>query len=135
MKKLFLAVLAVMFLLIPVFGFAADKTLNFAWEQPTITTDNLSGWVLYQSNTAGSGYVKVTDIPYFGTPSATYTVSTILVVTGTPGTTVTKYFVLTAKSQDGTESVYSNEVTQAFKIPYPVPGAPFNLIIKVTVAP
>src|ERR1035437_469388 len=135
MKKLFLMFLLLMFLLIPVFGFAADKTLNFVWEQPTIATDYLSGWVLYQSNTAGSGYVKVTDVPYAGTPTATYTTSAVLVVTGTPGSTVTKYFVLTAKGQDGVESVYSNEVNQVFAIPYPVPTAPFNLIIKVTVAP
>jgi hypothetical protein len=135
MKRLFLAVLVTMFLLISSIGFAATESLNFAWQQPNIATEYISGWVLYQSPTSGSGWVKVVDVPYTGPPTTEYTTSTILVVTGTPGTTVTKYFVLRAKSQGGQESADSNEVNKGFVIPYPIPSAPFQLKLTVTIVP
>jgi len=130
MKKLLLVLL---FLLIPVFGTAADlsKSLTFAWEQDN--PEYITGWSLHWTPTAGSGYVKVVDIPYVTGAGPTFTTSTILAVTGTPGATVNKYFVLTAVGKNGMDSEYSNEATYAFVIPYPTPSAPFNLIITVTV--
>lgn len=139
MKKLILTVLAVMFLLIPVFGFAADqpvnKSLTFQWEQPGTDLTSITGWSLYMSSVTGSGYVKIVDIPYVAGTVPTFTTTKILNVTGAPGATVNRYFVLTANGLGGVFSVYSNEASYGFAIPYPVPAAPFNLIIKVTVAP
>jgi hypothetical protein len=139
MKKLILAVLAVMFLLVPVFGFAADqpvnKSLTFQWEQSDTDLASITGWSLYMSSATGSGYVKIVDIPYVAGSGPTFTTATVLDVTGAPGETVNRYFVLTANGLGGVNSVYSNEASYGFLIPYPVPTAPFNLILKVTITP
>lgn len=139
MKKLILMFLLSMFLLIPVFGFAADqpvnKSLTFQWEQPDTDLNTITGWSLYMSSATGSQYVKIVDIPYVAGTGPTFTTATVLNVTGAPGATVNRYFVLTANGLGGFNSVYSNEASYGFAIPYPVPTAPFNLIIKVTVAP
>lgn len=139
MKKLFLIALLSMFLLIPVVGFAADqpinKSLTFQWEQPDTDLSTLTGWSLYMSSATGSGYIKIVDIPYVVGSGPTFTTATVLNVVGTPGATVNRYFVLTANGLGGVNSSYSNEASYGFAIPYPVPAAPFNLIIKVTVVP
>lgn len=141
MKKLFFTVLVVMLLLIPVFGFTAatdqpvNKSLTFQWEQPDTDLTSITGWSLYMSSVTGSGYVKIVDIPYVAGSGPTFTTATVLNVTGAPGTTVNRYFVLTANGIGGVFSVYSNEASYGFAIPYTVPVAPFHLIIKVTVAP
>lgn len=138
MKRILLA-LSILFLLISVPAFAAElntsKPLTFQWEQP-VDLEYISGWTLHWSATAGSGYVKVVDIPYVaGDAKTTFTTAAVLNVTGTPGSTVVKYFVMTASGKDGLISAYSNEISNGFYIPYPAPAAPFNLIIKVIVGP
>jgi len=135
MKKSLFGFLILLLLAIPIFGFAEDqplsKSLNFSWEQDN--PEYITGWSLYWTPTAGSGYVKVVDIPYITGAGPTFTTSTILAVTGTPGATETRYFVLTATGKNVPDSAYSNEATYAFLIPFPTPSAPFNLIITVTV--
>lgn len=141
MKKVFLMFLLLMFLLIPVFGFTAatdqpvNKSLTFQWEQPDTDLSTITGWSLYMSSVTGSGYVKIVDIPYVAGSGPTFTTAKILTVTGTPGTTVNRFFVLTANGVGGVNSINSNEASYGFTIPYLVPAAPFNLIIKVTVVP
>lgn len=133
MKKILLA-LSILFLMAAMPAFSADmntsKSLTFQWEQP-VDLGYINGWSLYSSPTSGSGYEKVVFIPYVpGDPNTTFTTETVLIVTGPPGTTVQRYFVLTANGKGGLESVYSNEVSEPFDIPYPQPSAPFRLIIK-----
>ena len=136
MKKLFLVLPLILLLLtLAVPLFSADqplsKSLSFAWEQTDLTYIN--GWSLYWSPTPGSGYMKVIDIPYVAGSGPTFTTSTVLNVTGIPGATVNKYFVLTANGIQGLNSDYSNEVNYGFVIPFPVPSAPFNLKVTVTI--
>lgn len=139
MRKLILIILLSLFLLSPVFGFAVDqpvnKSLTFQWEQPDTDLSTLTGWSLYMSSVTGSGYVKIVDIPYVAGGGPTFTTEKILTVTGAPGATVNRFFVLTANGVGGVSSVNSNEASYGFAIPYPIPAAPFNLIIKVTVIP
>jgi hypothetical protein len=79
--------------------------------------------------------VKVVDIPYAPGGGPVFETTTILHVTGTQGSTITKYFVLAANGKGGVNSAYSNEASYGFVIPYGIPAAPFNLIIKTTVVP
>lgn len=137
MKKLFIAVMFLL-LLIPVLGLAAapplNKSLTFQWEQPD-DLGIITGWSLYMSAVTGSGYVKIVDIPYVAGSGPTFTTATVLNVAGAPGATANRFFVLTANGQGGVNSVYSNEASYGFVIPYAVPAAPFNLRVSVTVGP
>lgn len=107
-----------------------SESLTFEWEQNAVDLPFLAGWTLYESNVSGSGYVKVTDIPYVA-GDTTFQTTAVLNVIGAAGSTVNRYYVLTAKNIAGLESVYSNEATNAFEIPIPAVSKPFNLIIKV----
>jgi len=136
--------LVALMLMIPVLGLpATDKivaeSLTFEWDQLEADLPDIAGWTLYVSATAGTGYVKVVDIPIAaGTATAGTTVFTspaTLNIIGVSGATVTKYFVLTSKNAINDESEYSNEVSYAFVIPYGAPAKPFNLKIKVTATP
>ena len=138
MKRVFLAV--VIILLLAVTSWAQetqteDQVLIFEWEQSAEDLGGISGWVLYSSDTTGSGYAKVLDIPYVPGAGPLFTSEGTIMFSGAKGSTVSKYFVLTAKSKDLTivESDYSNEATISIVIPYGKPSSPFNLIIKVTV--
>lgn len=144
MKKLLVGLVGLLFLMIPVLGLSAPvsstSVLTFEWEQDVESLEYISGWVLYESATAGTGYVKVTDVVYTGPATATYVSDVTITVSGVPGTTVNRYYILKAKNKiiegaegSGLESDPSNEVIQAYIIPIPVPNAPFNLKVKVVV--
>lgn len=144
MKKLLVGLVGLLFLMIPVLGLSAPvsstSVLTFEWEQDAASLEQISGWVLYESATTGTGYVKVTDITYTGPATTTYVSDVPITVSGTVGTTVNRYYVLKAKNKiiegvegSGLESDPSNEVLQAFIIPIPVPNVPFNLKIKAVV--
>jgi hypothetical protein len=144
MKKILMGLVGLLFLMIPVLGLSAPvsstSVLTFEWEQDVASLEQISGWVLYESTTPGTGYVKVTDITYTGPATTTYTSDVTITVSGTAGSTVNRYYILKAKNKivegaegSGLESDPSNEVAQAFIIPIPTPNAPFNLKIKVVV--
>lgn len=137
MKKLFL-ILAI--LLISAVSFAqAPQTIGqvlvFEWEQATEDLGGMSGWVLYESNTSGSGYTAVLEIPYVSGAGPNFTGEGTILFSGVKGSTVTKYFVLTAKSNDPAfgESEYSNEATASIVIPYGRPSSPFTFKVNVKV--
>ena len=140
MKKIFVSLLVALMLMIPVLGLpATDKvvaeSLTFEWEQTEADLADIAGWTLYASDVSGSGYVKVVDIPLTtGTVAAgltTFQSPANLSIVGVSGATVTKYFVLTSRNAINEQSEYSNEVSQAFVIPYGKPAKPYNLKIKV----
>lgn len=138
MKKIFLAVAAL--LLIASVSFAqAPQTIGqvlvFEWEQATEDLGGMSGWVLYESNTSGSGYNAVLEIPYVSGAGPTFTGEGTITFSGVKGSTVTKYFVLTAKSKDPAvaESDYSNEATASIVIPFGKPSSPFTFKVNVKV--
>lgn len=142
MKKIYVSLMvAFLLVLIPAIGMpATDKivaeSLTFEWEQLEADMADIAGWTLYASDVSGSGYVKVVDIPLTtGIVAAgltTFQSPANLSIVGVSGATVTKYFVLTSKNAINEQSEYSNEVSQAFVIPYGKPAKPYNLKIKVT---
>jgi hypothetical protein len=143
MKKIIVGCFIVlMLLLVPMLGTAAvekviSESLTFEWDQLEADLPDIAGWTLYMSSVSGSGYVKVVDIPYtVGTVADGTTVFVSpanMSISGVSGSTVTKYFVLTSKNAINQESEYSNEVSNAFVIPYGIPTKPFSLKIKVVV--
>ena len=137
MKKLLLVVAV---LLLATVSFAQTpqtigQVLEFAWEQATEDLPGMSGWVLYESNTSGSGYTAVLEIPYVSGAGPNFTGEGTILFSGVKGSTVTKYFVLTAKSNDPAfgESEYSNEATASIVIPFGKPSSPFTFKVNVKV--
>jgi len=137
MKKLFLILVI---LLISVTCLAQTpqtigQVLVFEWEQATEDLGGISGWVLYESNTSGSGYVKVLDIPYVSGSGPTFQGEGTILFSGVKGSTANKYFVLTTKSADPAygESEYSNEATASIVIPFGKPSSPFTFKVNVKV--
>jgi hypothetical protein len=82
MRKMFKLLLALLILVVfASFGFAGQKNLNFFWTQELPSPNDLAGWGLYQSPTAGGPYTKFLDIPFAGNPTGTeYTASTTITV-------------------------------------------------------
>lgn len=137
MKRIqWIVMLLMVFILVavaPAMAAETTKTLTFEWEQETVDLPYLAKWSLYWSDTSGSGYVKVADVPYTGGAGPTMTTDQALLVAGAPGSSVTKYFVLTAVSKNGMESAWSNEINDTFVPPYPNVTVPFNLRIRVVI--
>lgn len=106
---------------------AGTKTLTFAWTQPG-PLDDLAGWKLYQSDTAGGAGILAMTIPYGGTAQAEYTGVKSLV--SPDGQTKVYFFVLTSFDTSGNESGRSNEVSA--RIDFEVPGIPLTLKVTVT---
>ena len=137
MKKLLLVV-AVLLLATVSFAQAPQtigQVLVFEWEQASEDLPGISGWVLYESNTSGSGYTKVLDIPYTSGAGPTFSSEGTILFSGVKGSTVNKYFVLTTKSADPAygESEYSNEATASIVIPFGKPSSPFTFKVNVKV--
>jgi len=138
MKKILIAFIAVLLLVSISFAQAPQtigQVLVFEWEQATEDLGGLSGWVLYESTTSGSGYVKALDIPYVAGSGPTFTSEGTILFSGVKGSTVTKYFVLTAKSNDPAvaESDYSNEASASIVIPFGKPSSPFTFKVNIKV--
>ena len=124
-KKIFFTV-ALILLAVPVL--AADSTITFGWDQSDVA--RVTGWRLYQSDTAGGPYTQAgSDIIYDGT-STEFTSDYVLDVPANAETTY--YFVVRAYNEYG-ESGNSNEVSKTYNTQVPQP--PFTLIIKVVVGP
>ena len=137
MKKLLLVVAV---LLLATVSFAQTpqtigQVLVFEWEQATEDLGGISGWVLYESNTSGSGYTAVLEIPYVSGAGPNFTGEGTILFSGVKGSTVNKYFVLSAKSNDPAygESEYSNEATASIVIPFGKPSSPFTFKVNVKV--
>ena len=138
MKKIFLALFAMLILATVSFAQTPQtigQVLVFEWEQATEDLGGMSGWVLYESNTSGSGYTAVLEIPYVSGAGPNFTGEGTILFSGVKGSTVTKYFVLTAKSKDAAvaESDYSNEATASIVIPFGKPSSPFTFKVNVKV--
>lgn len=140
MRKLKVLLFVLAMVLVASISFAqAQQTigqvLEFAWEQATEDLPGMSGWVLYESNTSGSGYTAVLEIPYVSGAGPNFTGEGTILFSGVKGSTVTKYFVLTAKSKDAAvaESDYSNEASASILIPYGKPSSPFTFKVNVKV--
>ena len=150
MKRLFLAVLVIMFLMVPQ-AFAKDVTmdLTFQWEQAVADMPNLLEWRLKWADTATGTYTAVLDgdgnpikIPYDGTPKPIYTATEPFVVVAPSGTTVTKYFKLVAVNKDNEESGLSavalNEdgtIGVKFTAPWSPVGVPVEFNVRAVVVP
>ena len=150
MKRLFLAVLVIMFLWVPQ-AFAKDVTmdLTFQWEQAATDMPNLLEWRLKWANAEADLYTAVLDgdgnpikIPYDGTAQPVYTATKPFIVVAPPGTTVTKYFKLTAVNKDNEESDLSAVALNKdgttgvdFTAPWDPVGIPvkFNVEAKVVI--
>ena len=123
MKTLFfiLVIVLVGFFVLPANVLAVDKieTVTFQWDQPDLTLVLVCE--LYWGDAAGGPYVEAARFVYTGGTDLTYEGSKELVVSGTPASTVTKYFVIRACGDvEGTRecSVWSNEISYGFKIPF-----------------
>lgn len=133
MKKLFLVILATLFLLSA--GTVLAETLTFEWTQADLT--NLKEWKLLWSDTQGGPYVDLTTIGYDGSAGPSYSSPADVEVTGKQGTHAMKYFVLRAcgdiPQQDGSTSYLcskdSNEVSKDFWIPAGTFSVPLNFEI------
>jgi hypothetical protein len=64
------------------------RNLSFEWEQ-TISED-FGGWYLYMTETPGTGYVRVLDVPYTDQTGPMYTED--FIVEGTAGQVRQFYF-------------------------------------------
>ena len=123
--KRFLLILALV--LLTSIAFAGTKSLNFAWQQTLPSPNDLQGWSLYQSSTAGGPYAKILDIPYTVTQTE-YTATQPITVPD--GSVTTLFFVLDAVDKSGNRSAKSNEVTAS--IDFQSPGTPIQLRVTVT---
>jgi len=103
---------------------AADQaeTLTFLWDQEDLTL--VKDWELHWGDAAGGPYVEASKFIYEGGSELTYQGSKELVVSGVPASTVTKFFVIRACGDVEGEtplrqcSVWSNEISYGFKIPF-----------------
>jgi len=137
MKKILAGFIAmVLIVLLPLIGNAATgsvtQTVTLQWNYTLADLSNVTAWSIYWSDTSGSNWVKLADVPYtyvVGTTTTVFTSAQVVTVTGTAPGTVTKYFTVTAKNASF-ESAYSNIVSNIFTIPNVVPPAPTTLIIK-----
>ncbi len=125
MKKLLLLTLA--FLFITSLSFGGQKVKTFGWQQDLPDPNDLAGWKLYQSSTAGGPWTLVETIPYIS-PLTEYTASKSIIVPDNQVTTL--YFTVTAFETSGNESGRSNEVSAVFD--FQPPGIPVQFKITVT---
>lgn len=142
MKKLLQTLVIFLLVLLPMMLLAAaptaSETVVFQWEQEGLEV--VRGWNLYWSSESGKGYEKIVSIPYEGGTEAVFSSSHVLEVSGEYGSTVTKYFVMRTVGKedrsDGSEneSEISNEISHGFRISWPTPSGPFNLVIKIEVS-
>lgn len=109
---------------------AATSTLSFKWTYETTWLGKIEKWSLWESETAGSNYTKVVDIPY--DPNATPPYGTDVAVSVPEGSKVTKYYVLVTHRPSANNYAFSsnsNEVSVTInKMP---PKSPFEFKIKV----
>jgi len=117
-----------LFLIFTLFSFSIANPINitFGWGQDLPSPNDLRGWKLYKSSSAGGPYSFMTEIP-FATVQTEYTVT---VTIDYPNNQKTKYFyVLTAIDTSGNESGYSNEVAK--EVDFLSPVAPKNFKEKL----
>lgn len=109
---------------------ATNSALIFNWTYENAWLGKIEKWSLWESDTSGSNYSKVVDIPYDANASPPYTTSVSISVP--EGSKVTKYYVLVthrASVNNYAFSTNSNEVSVTInKMP---PKSPFELKIKV----
>ena len=109
---------------------AVNSTLSFKWNYETAWLPKIEKWSLWESETSGSNYTKVSDIPY--DPNAAPPYGTDVAVSVPEGSKVTKYYVLVTHRSAENNYVYSsnsNEVTVVInKMP---PKSPFEFKIRV----
>jgi hypothetical protein len=127
MKKIVLVLLAMVLFVTP--AIAVDKTLNFFWTQTLPSPNDLAGWGLYQSPTAGGPYIKILDIPY---TSQQVEYATTKIITVPDGQFTTLYFVLDAVDGSGNRSGKSNEAVAVIDLRDSTPPAiPIQLRITI----
>ena len=107
----------------------ASSTLSFTWTYETTWLPKIEKWSLWESETSGSAFTKVVDIPYDANVSPPYTTSVVIDVNQDE---VTKYYMLVAHRGVENNSAFSensNEVTVTIdKMP---PKSPFEFKIKI----
>jgi len=124
MKKL-VAILLILFFLFVVNLSAKSVGVQFGWQQDIPSPNDLKGWKLYKSSTAGGPYSLITEIP-FVTVQTEYTVTVSI---DYPDNQKTKYFyVLTAIDISNNESGYSNEVAKEVDFLSPVAPKVFRIL-------
>jgi hypothetical protein len=105
------------------------STLSFTWTYETDWLPKIEKWSLWESETSGTGFTKVADIPYDPSVAPPYTTEVVIAVSQEE---VTKYYVLTAHrgaENNNAFSSNSNEVTVTIdKMP---PKSPFEFKIKI----
>ena len=109
-----LSIVLVVILMLSTTVFAAEVKL--AWDKNT--ENDLRGYIVYRSTTAGGPYVQVGDDVL--APTSTFT--DVDVEDGT------YFYVVTAYDNDGGESGYSNEVST--RIDTTPPAEPQNLLVE-----
>jgi len=136
MKKLYAAMIIVIFFLTVGIAVAVDKTGQITWDQPCIDgcpgdtppTGPVGGWRIYMSDVSGTyGATPIIDLPYDGTPAPSYNTTYVLTLAGAG----TKYFVVTAYGRNDItlESGYSSEATY----PYNFAGPPTPVSVTFTI--
>lgn len=122
MKKIILGIL--MLFLSASTAFAAGRAI-LSWDA-NMEAD-LAGYRIYQSKTAGMGYVKVADVPkLLGDSVPTFTI--------TPLVDGTYFWVVTAYDISGNESGFSNEVTKTIDSTPPAPPSNLRALIEKIIA-
>jgi hypothetical protein len=103
--------------------------LTFTWTYETEWLPKIIGWSLWESETSGSGYVKVTDIAYNASATPPYNAKVDISIGADK---VTKYYILVANRGAENNNAFSdnsNEVTVIIdKMP---PKSPFEFKIKI----
>jgi len=110
------------------FGFSADKSVTFAWEQDANDLPVLKEWRIKKSSAPGGPYETFVVVPYDGQAKPTYTATTVLTVPS--GQKTTLYFVATAVATSGFESGPSNECSYTFD--FSTVTVPIRLRIEVS---
>lgn len=125
MKKFIFAVL----MLFATTAMAADKTLDFTWDQVLPSPNDLSHFTLYEYDNAGNPTGDTFHIPYITDMS--YVHSEVITVPDDQSTELC--YDITASDNSGNESGKSNRPCKV--IDFESPADPTSLTITINVVP
>jgi len=131
MKKLFIAVMCSLFLVIcsqPIF--AATESLNFTWDQVLPVPNDLSHFTLYEYDGTGTPTGNTFNIPY--ETDMSYEHDEVVTVSDDQSTELC--YDMSASDATGHESEKSNRPCVTIDLEHP-PAVPGSLTITIQVTP